>query len=69
MEAEQGGGFEDHRSAEKPTRGEKASPEPEEETVQRMEVGGSSAGSLQHQELVFKEQVLGKDGPRAAALE
>jgi hypothetical protein len=68
MEAEEGGGFEDHGSTEKPTRAEKAGPEPEEETVKRTEVGGSSAGSLQHQELVFEKQVLGKDCPSAAAL-
>ena len=55
MEAEQGGGLEDHRSAEEPTRTEKRRPEAQEETVQGMEVWGSSAGSLQHQELVFKE--------------
>jgi len=69
MEAEQSGGLEDHRSAEKPTRAEKASPEPEEKTVKPMEVGGSSARPLQHQELVFKEQILGEEGPNAAGLE
>jgi hypothetical protein len=36
MEAKQGGRFEDHRRTEKPTRAEKASPEPEEEAVKRM---------------------------------
>ena len=67
MEAEQGGGLEDYRSAEEPTRTEKRSPEAQEETFQGMEVLGSSAGSLQHQELVFKEQVLGEEDPSAAA--
>ncbi|MHC1763095.1 MAG: hypothetical protein AB9869_02145 [Verrucomicrobiia bacterium] len=47
----------------------KGSPEPEEETVQGMEVGGSSAGSLHHQELVLQEEVLGEEGPSAAAFE
>jgi hypothetical protein len=34
-----------------------------------MEVGRSSAGSLQYQELVSKEQVLGDQSPSAAVLE
>ena len=69
MEAEQSGGFEEHRRAEKTTRTEKASPEPEEKTVERTEVGGSSVGPLQEQELMFEEQVLGEQGPSAATPE
>ena len=69
MEAEQGGGFEDHRSAEKTTRLEKEGAEPKEQPIGWVEVGGSSAGALQDQELVFKEQVLGEESPRSVGFE
>ena len=48
---------------------EEEGPESQEETVSRTEVGGSSAGPLQGQELMFEEQVLGEDGPNAAGFE
>jgi len=40
MEAEQGGGSEDHRSAEKTTRVEKEGAEPNEQPIGWAEVGG-----------------------------
>ena len=46
---------------------EEEGPESQEETVSRTEVGGSSAGPLQHQELVFEEQVFGEHSSGAAS--
>ena len=66
MEAQERGGFQDDRDTDQPARAHEQRTHAGDHAISEAEVGGTSPGAIEDQQLLLDEHGLGHDGTRAA---
>jgi hypothetical protein len=66
MEAQERGGFEDDGGTDQPARADEQRAHAGDHAISEVEVGGTSAGAIENQQLVFDQDGLGHHRTRAA---
>ena len=66
MEAQERGGFQDDRGTDQPARAHEERARTGDHAISEAEVGGTSPGAIENQQLLFDEYGLGHQGTRAA---
>ena len=66
MEAQERGGFQDDGGTDQPARAHQDRTYAGDHTVSEAEIGGTSPGAIENQQLLLEEDGLGHHGPHAA---